>query len=117
MKVKHKRIIKRAIAGIIALLFAYAATFGSWIVFPFAIGFASVQFLLWKLKEDATSIFLKRPLAFDYSVIIIIVLTVICILVSNAINAGLTFIFGIGGVILSYLLSKAEIKNKKKKNR
>lgn len=117
MKMRHKRSIKRIVAGVLALLFAYAVTFGGWVVFPFAIGFASVQILLWKLKENATSIFLERPLAFDYSVIIIIILTAICILMSNAITASLTFIFGIGGVILSYLLSKVEIKNKKKKNR
>lgn len=117
MKMRHKRIIKRTVAGIMALLFAYAATFGSWVVFPFAIGFASVQFLLWKLKENATSIFLERPLAFDYSVIIIIFLTAICSFISNAVTAGLIFVFGIGGVILSYMLSKTEMKNKKKKNR
>lgn len=117
MKMRHKRIIKRTVAGVLALLFAYAASFGSWVVFPFAIGFASVQFLLWKLKEEPNSVFLERPLAFDYSVIIIIVLTAISIFLSNALTAGLIFIFGIGGVILSYMLSKTEIKNKKKKNR
>lgn len=36
MKMRHKRTIKRIVAGVLALLFAYAATFGSWLVFPAA---------------------------------------------------------------------------------
>lgn len=39
MKMRHKRTIKRVVAGSLALLYAYAASFGSWLVFPAAIVF------------------------------------------------------------------------------
>lgn len=117
MKVRHKRIIKRSVAGIFALLLAYAASFGSWFVFPFAIGFASVQFLSWKMEKTTSTDFSGGSLAVGYSVIAIVILCAITLWLSTAIATMLVFVFGIGGVIFSYMLSKTETNIKKKKKK
>lgn len=49
MKMRHKQILKRVVAGTMALLFAYAASFGSWLVFPAAIIFV---YAISKVKVD-----------------------------------------------------------------
>ena len=95
MKMKHKRLVKRIVAGIFALLMVYGSSFGNPFVFPFAIGFVLVQYLSWRLSDEPDSI-TSRSLALDYSVIAIIV-------------------FGIAGVVLSSKLTKVKTKTKKNK--
>lgn len=118
MKMKHKRVMKRIVAGIFALLMAYVASFGCWVVFPFAVGFVLLQILSWRSKNTPDDAYTGgRPLAFDYSVISVIVMSAIAVFLSNATAAILIFAFGITGVVLSYQLTKVETNVKKKKKK
>ena len=114
MKMKHKRLVKRIVAGIFALLMVYGSSFGNPFVFPFAIGFVLVQYLSWRLSDAPDSI-TSRSLALDYSVIAIIVISAITVFLSKPIIAFFIFVFGIAGVVLSYKLTKVKTKTKKNK--
>ena len=94
MKMKHKRLVKRIVAGIFALLMVYGSSFGNPFVFPFAIGFVLVQYLSWRLSDEPDSI-TSRSLALDYSVIAIIVISAITVFLSKPIIAFFIFVFAI----------------------
>lgn len=112
MKMKHKRIIKRIVAGIFALLMAYVASFGNPFVFPFAVGFVLVQYFSWRFSNVSYNM----P-ALDCSVIVIIIISAIVALLSSAVVTILIFAFGIAGALLSYMLTKVETNEKKRKKR
>lgn len=117
MKMRHKRLVKRIVAGIFALLMAYVGSFGSWVVFPFAIGLVLVQYFSWRFETTHFDTIASRLPALDCSVIVVIILSAIATFLSNAIVSLLFLAFGIAGAVLSHMLTKVETNTKKRRKR
>ncbi len=117
MKFRHKRNIRRVVAWISAFLLLYAAAFGNWIVIPFAVGFALVQFpSCFKKKSNNSANKPEEPDFPEVPLIILLVASIAVFICTNAICATLCILSGAAGIGVSYMLLKVPTgKTKKKK--
>lgn len=116
MKFRHKRNIKRFVAWIAAFLLLYGAAFGNWIVIPFAVGFALVQFPYCFKKKSNNTTDTSVPEFPEIPLVVLLVASIIVFIFTNAICATLCIVSGAAGIGASYMLLKLPTgKTKKKK--
>lgn len=115
MKFRHKRNIRRVVAWITAFLLLFAASFGNWIVLPFAVGFALVQLPFCFTTKNNNKTATPATPSLEAPVIVLLIEAIMVFIISNVVCSFLCLASGAAGIILSCILLKVETGKSKKK--